>query len=86
MPAALGVTGGGLGLLALFVVLFLRREADRAGRGEPTRAQQAAAHTSNPYDDKAADVGAMVLAKLDGKVDALSARIGEVAAKIKPGN
>ena len=86
MPAALGVTGGGLGLLAVLLVLFLKRETGKAGEGEQILLQRLAAMTPGTRDDAAADKLAGFMAKMDAKHDALTAKLGEVAAKIKPGS
>lgn len=74
IPTALGVTGGGLGLLALILVVFLKREGDRASAGEPILAQKIAARTPTTVDDLVADKLAAVFARLDEKVDAIATK------------
>jgi len=69
MPAALGATGGVLGLIAIGLVFLGKREVGKAGDGDQILAQRLAALTPNTRDDAIADKLAVMMAKLDEKID-----------------
>ena len=67
------LTAGGFGIIAILFLWFLKREADKAGQGEQILAQRLAAMTPSTRDDAVADKLAVLMAKIDAKLDARNA-------------